>query len=87
MKKIEKMTKKAVEETLANKNINANLHIGARETKAVREPGAVGICETKKGNLMVYMVDEAGKLYNTSVHNNRREANGRVLQRILAANA
>lgn len=87
MKKIEKMTKKAVEEILGKKNIAVDLHIGTRETKAVRTPGAVGICETKKGNLMVYMVNESGKLYNTSVHTNRREANGRVLQRVLAANA
>lgn len=87
MKKIEKMTKKAVEEILGKNKIAADLHISARETKAVRTPGAVGICETKKGNLMVYMVNEAGKLYNTSVHTNRREANGRVLQRVLAANA
>lgn len=82
-----KMTKKAVEEILGNANITVDLHIGTRETAAVRTPGAVGICETRNGNLMVYMVNENGKLYNTSVHTNRREANGRVLQRIMAANA
>lgn len=87
MKKIEKMTKKAVEEVLASKKIAADLHIGKNEAEAVRTPGAAGICRTKKGNLMVYMVNEKGKLYNTSVHANRREANGRVLERILAANA
>lgn len=87
MKKIAKITKKAVEEILAEKNIVADLHISAREVDPVRTPGAVGICETKRRNLMVYMVDGAGKLYNTSVHTNRREANGRVLERILAINA
>jgi len=85
--KIEKLTKKAVEAMLEDKKIVADLHIEKRETKAVRTPGAIGICETKKGNLMVYMVNESGKLYNTSVHTNRREANGRVWQRIMAANA
>lgn len=87
MKKIERMTKKAVLEAVADKKINADLHIGAKETAPVREPGAIGICETKKGNFMVYMVDKAGKLYNTSVHANRREANGRVFQRVMAVNA
>ncbi len=87
MKKIEKMTRKAILDTLAAKNITADLHIGLKETEPVRTPGAVGVCATKKGNFMVYMVNESGKLYNTSVHTNRREANGRVMQRILAANA
>lgn len=85
MKKIEKMTKKAVLEALAGKDIVADLHISTNETAPVREPGVIGICETKKGNLMVYMVNEKGQLYNTSVHTNRREANGRVFQRIMAA--
>ncbi len=87
MKKIEKMTKKAVETVLAEKNIHADLRIGSKDTEPVREPGVVGICNTKKGNLMVYMVNENGRMYNTSVHTNRREANGRVLERILAAAA
>lgn len=85
--KIEKMTKKAVLEALAAKHITAELRIGTKDIDAVREPGVVGICNTRKGNLMVYMVNENGQLYNTSVHTNRREANGRVLQRVLAANA
>lgn len=87
MKKIEKMTKKALETALAEKNIVADLRVGTKDIAPVREPGVVGICETKKGNLMVYMVNEDGRLYNTSVHTNRREANGRVFQRIMAANA
>lgn len=87
MKKIEKMTKKAVLEVIAEKNIHADLRIETKDTAPVREPGVTGICETKKGNLMVYMVNEKGKMYNTSVHTNRREANGRVLERVLAAHA
>lgn len=87
MKKIEKMSKKAVLETLAEKNIVADLRISSKDITPVREPGVVGICDTKKGNLMVYMVNEKGKMYNTSVHTDRREANGRVLERVLAANA
>lgn len=82
-----KMTKKAVETILAEKNIKADLKISTKDSAPVRTPGTVGICETKKGNLMVYMVNENGKMYNTSVHTNRREANGRVLERVLAANA
>lgn len=84
MAKIEKLTKKAVEERLAEKGINADLRIGSKDSAPVREPGVIGICETGKGNLMVYMVNGKGKLYNTSVHANRREANGRVLQRAMA---
>lgn len=84
---IVKMTKKALESALAEKNIKVDLHISASETKPVREPGAAGICETKKGNLMVYMVNADGKLYNTSVHTNRREANGRLYDRLVAANS
>ncbi len=85
--KIEKMTKKAVEFALAEKKISADLRIGGKDVTPDRTPGVVGICETKKGNLMVYMVNDRGRLYNTSVHTNRREANGRVLERVLAANA
>lgn len=87
MKKIQRMTKKAVELVLTEKGIAADLRIGMKDTAPVREPGVVGICGTKKGNLMVYMVNDKGLLYNTSVHTNRREANGRVLERVLAANA
>lgn len=85
--KIVKMTQKAVKAMVAEKNISVDLYIGSQDKKPVRTPGAVGICETKKGNLMVYMVNDDGKLYNTSVHTNRREANGRVMERLLAANA
>lgn len=84
---MKKLTKKAVIETLAAQKITADIHISSNEKTPVRTPGAVGICETKKGNLMVYMVNESGKMYNTSVHTSRREANARVLERILAANA
>lgn len=85
--KIEKMTKKAVLEGIAARGIKAEIHMEAREKAPVKTPGAAGICETKKGNLMVYMVNESGKLYNTSVHTDRREANGRLYDRIIAANA
>lgn len=81
-----KMTKKALLEELAARNIKAEIHVGAKEVQAVRNPGASGICETKNGNLMVYMVNEAGKLYNTSVHTDRRIANGRLFERLVAAN-
>lgn len=79
-----KLTKKAVLETLEEKNIKAEIYMGIHDELPVRNPGAAGICTTKKGNLMVYMVNENGKLYNTSVHTNRREANGRLLERLLA---
>ena len=82
-----KLTKKALFEALAEKNIKAELHVERSEEKAVRSPGAIGICKTKNDNLMVYMVNEKGKLYNTSVHTDRRIANARVLERLMAANA
>lgn len=80
--KIEKMTMKAVMEQVEG----LGLDIDMRPTEApVRKPGHIGITATRNGNLMVYMVDDGGKLYNTSVHSNRREANGRVLERAMAA--
>ena len=85
MAKIEKTTKKAVEEVVKAKGLDISLKIGKNDVDAVREPGTVGIMTTKKGNLMVYMVDDGGKLYNTSVYSNKREANGRVLERAMAA--
>ena len=85
MAKIEKTTKKAVEEVVKAKGLDISLKIGKNDVDAVREPGTVGIMTTKKGNLMVYMVDGNGKLYNTSVYSNKREANGRVLERAMAA--
>lgn len=80
--KIEKMTMKAVMEQVEG----LGLDIDMRPTDApVRKPGHIGITATRNGNLMVYMVDADGKLYNTSVHTGRREANGRVLERARAA--
>lgn len=49
-----------------------------------RTPGIYGIARTKAGNYMVYQVGETGKLHHTSVHANRREANGRLLERLMA---
>lgn len=86
--RIAKMTKKAVVEAVEIRHMDVELHIDRNETAPVKKPGVVGICETKKGNLMVYMVNKDGKMYNTSVHTSRRVANGRVMERILAlANA
>lgn len=80
--RIEKMTMKAVMEQVEG----LGLDIDMRPTEApVRKPGHIGITATRNGNLMVYMVDDGGKLYNTSVYSNKREANGRVLERAMAA--
>ena len=49
-----------------------------------RTLGIYGIARTKAGNYMVYQVGETGKLHHTSVHANRREANGRLLERLMA---
>lgn len=84
---IKKMTKKAVELAVAENKIDVNLKISAKDVEPDRTPGTVGICETKNGNFMVYMVNENGRMYNTSVHDNRRIANGRVFERLMAANA
>ena len=83
---MQKLTKKAVLTTLADAQIKTELHMEKKDTAAVRNPGAAGICLTKNGNFLVYLVNENGKLYNTSVHTDRREANGRLLERLLAAN-
>lgn len=84
-KKAEGMTEKDIQKVLTERNITVELHISETDTTPVRTPGAVGICITKNNNLMVYMVNEKGQMYNTSVHTDRQAANDRVLQRILAA--
>lgn len=79
--KIERITKKALLAAMAEEQLQAKF-----EDKAdvVRENGVIGISRTEKGNYMVYCVNEAKKLFNTSVHANRREANGRCLERMRA---
>lgn len=77
---IERITKKALLETLAAENLNkVGTFTDAKEP--IREPGTIGIAKTEAGNYMAYCVNENGKLYKTSVHKNRREANGMVLRR------
>ena len=83
----EGMTEKNIRKELRKRNISVELHISENDTTPVRTPGVIGICVTKNNNLMVYMVNEKGRLYNTSVHTDRQTANDRVLQRILAAYA
>lgn len=77
--KIERITKKALLGTLKAENIEVHFE---DKKDAVREPGVIGISRTAAGNYMVYCVNQDGKLFNTSVHANRREANGRCLERI-----
>lgn len=78
--KIERITKKTLLEIIRTEQL------GPIEDHAeiIRKPGVRGIGKTKAGNYMVYCVDDAGKLYNTSVHTNKREANGRLLERLRA---
>lgn len=83
----EGMTEKNIRKELRKRNISVELHISENDTTPVRTPGVIGICVTKNNNLMVYMINEKGRLYNTSVHTDRQTANDRVLQRILAAYA
>lgn len=77
---IARITKKALKEQIKL------LHLPDFKDQAEvdRTPGVYGIAKTKAGNHLVYQVGETGKLYNTSVHANRREANGRLLERLLA---
>lgn len=66
-------------ETLAGLDTPVLLNIKRDSTDAVRQPGSIGICRTKTGRQMAYMVDEAGKVYNTSIHDTEGQANYRVL--------
>lgn len=79
--KIERITKKALLAAVKDENINVTFE---DKKEIVRTPGVVGVAVTAAGNYMVYCVNEMGKLFNTSVHANRREANGRVLERMRA---
>ena len=79
MTKIERITKKALLEAMKENGYDVRFE---DKKEAVREPGVIGVCLTAAGNYMVYCVNEGGKLFNTSVHKNRREANGRVWERV-----
>lgn len=50
--------------------------------EASTESNVIGICKTKKGNYMVYMTNDAGKKFKTSVHAKKVEANEMVLRRL-----
>lgn len=80
--KIEKMTKKALLQAMKDEHLDI---VFEDKKEIIRTPGAIGVAVTAAGNYMVYCVNEAGKLFNTSVHENRRVANGRVLERMRAA--
>lgn len=77
--KIERITKKSLLGTLKEEGLHIHFEDKA---EAVREPGVIGICRTDAGNYMVYCINANRKMFNTSVHANRREANGRCLERI-----
>ena len=81
-KQIEKMTAKEAMQRM-NKAMAHGMDLRVTDSP-VRVPGRIGICRTAKGNFMVYVVADGGKLERTSVHGNRREANGRALERALA---
>lgn len=49
-----------------------------KDTGTTKQAGSIGICMTKAGNHMAYMVDEDGNICNTSVHGTRAEANFRA---------
>lgn len=82
--KIERITKKTLLAVIKDEKLSIHFEDKAM---AIREPGVIGICKTAAGNHMVYCVNANGKLFNTSVHTNRREANGRCLERIRKAMA
>lgn len=84
MGRIRKMTEAEVISGLKERGISADLRISEEYKDPVRTPGVVGISQTKTG-FMVYMVNDHGALYNTSVHPDRDIANGRVFERAVAA--
>ena len=83
MKKIESITKKALVETIEAEGLDTTVRF-VDEKNVVKEPNVIGVTKTAKGYHMVYMTREDGKLKNTSVHENRRVANGMVLRRLRA---
>ena len=44
-----------------------------RETGTIKQAGSIGVCMTKAGRHMAYMVDEEGNVCNTSVYENRED--------------
>lgn len=81
--KIERITKKDLVKAIKEENLGT--FTDAKE--ASKEAGMTGICQTEKGNYMVYSINGKGKMFNTSVHANRREANGMALRRLRRAAA
>ena len=83
---IEKMTKKAMLEVAQAEDLFENTErTFVDKAEASKDSNVIGVCKTKKGNFMVYMTNEKGKMTKTSVHANRREANGMVLRRLREA--
>lgn len=81
--KIEKITKKDLLKAIKEENLGT--FTDAKE--ASKEPGTIGVCRTEKGNYMAYVTNAKGKLSNTSVHAERRLANGMALRMLRAAKA
>lgn len=80
---ITRITKKTLKETIREQHLPEFVD----QADVDRTPGIFGIARTKAGNYMVYQVNDQRKLYHTSVHANKREANGRLLERLVAAQA
>ena len=80
---ITRITKKALKETIREQHLPEFID----QAEVDRTPGIFGIARTKAGNHMVYQVNDQGKLYHNPVHANKREANGRLLERLVAAQA
>lgn len=76
--KIERITKKAL--LAAIKNEGLGMFVDGKEP--VKAAGTTGITMTEKGNYMVYTMNADLKMFNTSVHANRREAFGMALRRL-----
>ena len=85
--KIESITKKALVEAIETEGLNTVVTF-VDEKNIVTEPNSIAVTKTAKGNFMVYMTKDNGKMTNVSVHDNRRIANGMVLRRLreVAAN-
>lgn len=78
-KKVKEMTSEQVLDVMKAEGLNFSF---AQADEAVREPNTVGVCLTATGRYMAYCIDANGKMFNTSVHERREQANHKCVERM-----
>lgn len=78
-KKVKEMTSEQVLDVMKAEHLNFSF---AQADEPVREPNTVGVCRTATGRYMAYCIDANSKMFNTSVHERREQANHKCVERM-----